>query len=240
MRAGNGALAGASIPRLARDLPVRVASAAVLLALFAVALWHGGVAFTALVALFAALALFEWLRIARKMDVGAASQIGWIIFGIVYIGAAGATILLFRRIGLPHAMLPIMATVFTDTGAYFAGRTIGGPKIAPSISPSKTWAGLLGGMVAAGVFTAWWNGQYAYHGNWTAGVLGAGLAGGAILAIVAQIGDFLESWMKRRAGLKDSGALIPGHGGVLDRVDGMLAVLCACGIGWLMLNLFVE
>ncbi len=233
-------MAGGSIAGRSPDLPVRVASAAVLLALFGFALWQGGVLFTALVALFAAVALFEWLRIARAMDLSTGSRIAWILGGVLYIGAASAVILLFRRIGLPHAMLPIMATVFTDTGAYFAGRTIGGPKIAPSISPSKTWAGLVGGMVASGSFTAWWNGHYAYHDNWTGAIIAAGFAGGAILAIVAQLGDFLESWMKRRASIKDSGALIPGHGGVLDRVDGMLAVLCACGAGWLMLNLFVE
>lgn len=222
------------------DLILRVASAAVLLALFGFALWQGGILFTGLVALFAAAALFEWLRIVRAMKSGAASRIAWCVAGVAYIGAASAVILLFRRIGIPHALLPIMATVFTDSGAYFAGRTIGGPKIAPSISPSKTWAGLVGGMIAAGGFTAWWNGQFAYHGTWTAGIIAAGLAGGAILAVVAQVGDFLESWMKRRAGFKDSGATIPGHGGVLDRVDGMLAVLCMCGLGWLVLAGVVE
>lgn len=232
-------MAGGSLAGRSTDLPVRIASAAVLLALFGFALWQGGVLFTGLVVLFAAVALFEWMRIVRAMNVSAAARIGWIFAGIVYISAASAVVLLFRRIGLPHAMLPIMATVFTDCGAYFAGRTIGGPKIAPSISPSKTWAGLIGGMLAAGVFTAWWNGQFAYHGVWTTMNVAAGLAAGAFLAIVAQFGDFLESWMKRRAGLKDSGVIIPGHGGVLDRVDGMLAVLCACGAGWLMLTWMV-
>ena len=232
--AGGRAVAGAA------DLPVRVASAVVLLALFGFALWQGGFLFTGLVVLFAAAALIEWVRLVRATESGAPSQLAWILAGIVYIGSASAVILLFRRIGLPHALLPIMATVFTDSGAYFAGRAIGGPKIAPSISPSKTWAGLFGGMLAAGGFTAWWNGQFAYHGTWTAGIIAAGLAAGAALAVVAQGGDFLESWMKRRAGYKDSGALIPGHGGVLDRVDGMLAVLCASGLGWLALVGLVE
>jgi phosphatidate cytidylyltransferase len=110
-----------------------------------------------------------------------------------------------------------MAVVWaTDIGAFFAGRRIGGIKLAPTISPSKTWAGLIGGMVAAGV-------------------IGAGLGIlrelplatvwlGVPLALVAQIGDLFESALKRRAGVKDSGHLLPGHGGVLDRLDGLVPV----------------
>lgn len=110
-----------------------------------------------------------------------------------------------------------MATVWaTDIGAFFAGRSIGGPKIAPSISPSKTWAGLVGGMVTALLFAIVLN---AYLGLPYVLVLAS-----APLAVVAQVGDFLESWMKRQAGVKDSGTLIPGHGGVLDRVDGLVPV----------------
>lgn len=110
-----------------------------------------------------------------------------------------------------------MATVWaTDIGAYFAGRGIGGPKIAPSISPSKTWAGLAGGMAAALGFAIF---MREYFDLPYVLVLAS-----APLAIVAQIGDFLESWMKRQAGVKDSGTLIPGHGGILDRVDGLVPV----------------
>jgi len=105
----------------------------------------------------------------------------------------------------------------TDTFAYFAGRTIGGPRIAPSLSPKKTWAGLFGGMIGAAIV-----------GFGTSLWLGIGSPAllalfSAALAVVAQAGDFLESWLKRRAGVKDSGTLIPGHGGILDRVDGLVA-----------------
>jgi len=110
-----------------------------------------------------------------------------------------------------------MATVWaTDIGAYFAGRGIGGPKIAPSISPSKTWAGLAGGMTAALLFAMLLREHFDLPY-----IL---VLASAPLAIVAQIGDFLESWMKRQAGVKDSGTLIPGHGGILDRVDGLVPV----------------
>ena len=122
-----------------------------------------------------------------------------------------------------------MATVFwllavvwaIDTAAYIAGKTIGGPKLAPRISPKKTWAGLIGGVAAAIVV-----------GLVTALIVGSdkiwqiALLSGA-LAIVEQIGDMAESFAKRRFGVKDSGNLIPGHGGLLDRLDGMLAVVVA-------------
>lgn len=140
--------------------------------------------------------------------------------------------------GVPYLVLPLIAIVWlradpaygrwvvfwllatvwaTDICAYFAGRTIGGPKIAPAFSPSKTWAGLGGGMAGAaivGVITAYLLGE---NGSpWALALLGAGLA------VVSQIGDFTESALKRRAGVKDSGTLIPGHGGILDRVDGLM------------------
>jgi phosphatidate cytidylyltransferase len=116
----------------------------------------------------------------------------------------------------------LLAVVWAiDTAAYIAGKTIGGPKLAPRISPKKTWAGLIGGLLAAAVV-----------GLVTALIMGsdkvwqiAALSG--VLAIVEQIGDMAESFAKRRFGVKDSGNLIPGHGGLLDRLDGMLAVVVA-------------
>ncbi|ABS64797.1 phosphatidate cytidylyltransferase [Parvibaculum lavamentivorans DS-1] len=113
----------------------------------------------------------------------------------------------------------LLATVWAiDICAYFAGRFIGGPKLAPRISPKKTWAGLIGGMagaVAVAVATSAWLGEGS-------AALLAVVA--AVLAIFEQAGDFAESAFKRRAGVKDSGTLIPGHGGILDRVDGLIAV----------------
>ena len=109
-----------------------------------------------------------------------------------------------------------MALVWAcDTGAYFAGRAIGGPKLAPAISPNKTWAGFVGGVAAAGVFAAL--------------LLPLGLApplaiATPLLAAIAQGGDLFESHLKRVAGVKDSGNLLPGHGGILDRLDGLVAV----------------
>lgn len=111
----------------------------------------------------------------------------------------------------------VMTAVWaTDIGAYAAGRTIGGPKLLPSVSPKKTWAGLIGGMAAAGFL------------SYIAALLVEPWSGltlvllGCLLAVVSQVGDFLESGLKRHFGVKDASSLIPGHGGLLDRVDGLL------------------
>lgn len=116
-------------------------------------------------------------------------------------------------------MLFLLAVVWaSDIGAYAAGRLLGGPKLAPAVSPSKTWSGAAGGLVAAllaGFGVAAWQ-----------GALPPGppaLLAAVLLGIASQAGDLLESWIKRRCQVKDSSGLIPGHGGLLDRVDGLLA-----------------
>ncbi len=113
----------------------------------------------------------------------------------------------------------MIVTWATDIFAFFAGRALGGPKLAPRISPNKTWAGLIGGIVGAAV-CGWAAAEYFELGM-------PFLLLGAPMAVLAQAGDLYESWVKRRAGVKDSGTLLPGHGGVLDRLDGLLPVLVA-------------
>ena len=199
-------------------------------------LWLGGWVFAALVAVVGAIALYEWVMLALKLAALPVVQVAIVVAGVVYIGFACYLLITLRNFGLEAALLPIAATVATDVGAYFTGRTIGGPKIAPSISPSKTWSGLIGGMIAAGLAV----GAVATMGfdaeKWSM----ATILLGAILAIVAQVGDFAESSMKRRAGVKDSGTLIPGHGGVLDRIDGLLAVVTAFAIISLISALWIK
>jgi phosphatidate cytidylyltransferase len=139
---------------------------------------------------------------------------------VPYVGGGAAGLALLRTVpeaGLGLILFVMLAVWATDTGAYAAGRTIGGPKLMPRVSPKKTWAGLIGGMAAAAL--AGWA-VAAGFGAARPG-LGAGIC--AALAVIAQAGDLFESWVKRRYGVKDSGHLIPGHGGILDRVDGLLA-----------------
>jgi phosphatidate cytidylyltransferase len=205
------------------DLPVRVASAAVMLAVAGAALWLGGLWLDLFVAAVALACFYEFVRLVLRIEGGAGRWLG-IAAGALYIGLAAAALI---QLSVPVLVGVIAVVVATDTGAYFSGRTIGGPKIAPSISPSKTWAGLIGGMIAAGLVSAAF--FLVNVGEIRISTMTfIAFAIGAVLAVVAQAGDFLESWLKRRAHVKDSSNLIPGHGGVFDRVDGLLPVaICA-------------
>lgn len=143
----------------------------------------------------------------------------WLAAGIFYVGLPVSALLWLRLqdAGLLLAFWGLSVVWATDIGAYFAGRTFGGPKVAPRISPNKTWSGLLGGMLGALVL-GWVLALYA-------GLPQSLAMASPLLAVLAQAGDFFESWMKRRAGVKDSGRLIPGHGGALDRLDGVVTAL---------------
>lgn len=145
----------------------------------------------------------------------------WISTGLLYAGLPGIALIWLRQ--QPDGFALVMWTMgvvwATDIFAYFAGRGIGGPKIWTAISPNKTWAGLGGGMLAAALFSV----LFARFAGWPQTVPAMALIG-ALLAVVAQAGDFFESWLKRRAGVKDSGTLLGGHGGVMDRVDGLVPV----------------
>ncbi len=201
-----------------------------MLAIAGGALWFGGWLWTLFVAIVAAACFFEFARLVRKaFGTGTAQTLG-VLAGAGYIGLAG-----FSLANLPIAVLlgVIAIVIATDTGAYFSGRAIGGPKIAPRISPSKTWAGLIGGATLAGAVSA---GFFIYNsGDGTIRpMLIIAFVIGAVLAVLAQCGDFFESWLKRRAGVKDSANLIPGHGGVFDRIDGMLPVAIAAFPLWAM------
>ncbi|MDA8231246.1 MAG: phosphatidate cytidylyltransferase [Magnetospirillum sp.] len=144
----------------------------------------------------------------------------WAGAGAVYVGLPAVALVWLREAGESGRLVMVWLLLLvwaTDIGAYAFGRLIGGPLLAPRISPKKTWAGLFGGMLCAGLV------GMAVALRARVGDPAALAAASVLLAIIAQGGDFLESWVKRRWGVKDTGAIIPGHGGVLDRVDGLLA-----------------
>ena len=149
--------------------------------------------------------------------------------GIPYVALPALAVLWLRELpgGLPIAFWTLATVWATDIGAYFAGRSIGGPKLMPRVSPNKTWAGLIGGMAAALLVGLIFNDRL--------GVPIELVLTAPILAVIAQAGDLYESMIKRRAGVKDSGTLLPGHGGVLDRLDGLVTVAPAVAI-LLLLN----
>ena len=153
----------------------------------------------------------------------------WVAAGVPYAGAMGLAPIVLRsdpEFGFV-AMIFLFAVVWvTDVAAYFMGRAIGGPKLAPRLSPNKTWSGALGGLGGA-VLAAVLVVKVGGVGSVVAAVLIA-----IALSIVAQIGDLSESAIKRRFGAKDAGSLIPGHGGLMDRLDGFVAAaVLACLIG---------
>lgn len=239
------------------DLGVRAASGVVMVAVSGTALWLGGAVWIAFVCAISVGVLYEWIRLARRATPGPGGRAAWNFAGMLYVGVGAAMLLFLHNDAFTLApVLTLLATVIAvDVGAYFTGRTLRGPKIAPSISPSKTWSGLAGGILGAtlALFTAarlWQEGLiwltpqgaaadavscFGSRPCWYADaaaipLFGACLMLGTVTAVCAQAGDFFESWMKRRAGLKDSGNIIPGHGGFFDRVDGLLAVLFVLGL----------
>jgi phosphatidate cytidylyltransferase len=206
------------------NLLVRLASSAVLAAAALAAAWLGGIAFAAFWAAAALAVAWEWTRLVAHAD----KRAHWLVAGGLYAAITLIAPLMLRAEpdhGLT-AVLFLFAVVWpTDAMGYVVGRAIGGPKLWPAVSPNKTWSGAVGGTIAAlaaGVAVA----------------AGAGLAFvpiailAVILSMVAQAGDLLESAVKRRFGAKDSSQLIPGHGGVMDRLDSFIAAaLVATAIG---------
>lgn len=249
------------------DLKTRVISAAIMLVVGVVALLLGGVWFQALLVIAGGLMAWETVRmhgVERNESLGIAAvfaiaiglsfagtttpatacfalALTWVVmrvqrarftnliaFLVIFL-ACWALGVLRTEIGMIWTFWVIFCVIASDVGGYFAGRIFGGPKLWPAVSPKKTWSGTIGGWVlAVGVsivfvlmgFQNWWL-----------------LPEAVLIAIFAQLGDLAESAMKRRAGIKDSSQLIPGHGGLLDRFDGLLgasifmAILMVSGLG---------
>ena len=196
------------------ELVVRAISGVVMIAIALMAAIVGGYYFATLAAAAATAMFYEWLRMTKGWGFH------WSVGGFLYCLLPALALLWIRDRsgdqGLMMILWVFIVTWSTDIGAYFAGRKFGKRKLAPSISPGKTVEGLWGGVAAAALFGGAW-------------VLWFGLNQGLLVlaplfAVAAQGGDLFESKMKRRAGIKDSGDLLPGHGGVLDRLDGLVPV----------------
>lgn len=204
------------------SLQKRVLAVLVMAPLFLAALYVGGITFKILILAVSVIGLLEWSRLAKTPVEKFA--------GIFYLFIPALCLIWTRQQGLSYILIIVLAVWMTDIGAYFTGRKFGGPKVAPKISPNKTWSGLIGGMLSSALSC----GLVAYYFDMEYAAFYPLI--GAVLAVIAQAGDFFESWMKRRAGVKDSGTLIPGHGGILDRIDGLLtAVPCFTFFIWLTL-----
>ena len=202
------------------SLGPRIVSAAVLAPAVLALVYFGGWPFNALVGLMALILASEWARMVGKRPA-------WMVLGVLYI--AFTCWALWRLRLDPQwgrmTLFWLLAVVWgADTGGFIFGMTLRGPKLAPTISPNKTWSGFLGGTLTAAV------------GGWVVVATMKGDAGleiafySAAIGVASQMGDLFESWIKRRFGVKDSGAIIPGHGGLFDRVDGLVAAALAAAL----------
>jgi phosphatidate cytidylyltransferase len=189
----------------------------------------------------AALCAAGWIEVARSgatyvlllvaLGIAAAAWLsthrrGWVALGYCYAVAAliaSVAVRLDQAWGFAALMFVLLVVWVSDIGGYFAGRGIGGPKLWPRVSPRKTWAGAIGGFLASLAVAA----GFASLGL---GRIGPVLILGAVLSIASQLGDLFESAVKRRFGVKDSSHIIPGHGGLMDRLDGFVAAIVLAAI----------
>jgi len=208
---------------LSRELVLRIVSAVVLAPLAVGIAYVGGWPFAAFWTLAACGILWEWHRVVAQAD----DAYAWMAAGCVYAGALiGACVVLRAdpQYGLTAIIFLFAIAWSTDILAYFIGRLVGGPKLWERVSPNKTWSGAVGGALAAivaGLAVA----HYAQIAN---SLAVAGLA--LLLSAVSQAGDLFESAFKRRFGVKDASHVIPGHGGIMDRLDGFLAAAAVAAV----------
>ncbi len=206
------------------ELLLRTVSALVLAPLVILLILYGGQVFAgalhiASVILLAILMMYEWtVMIQQWKSSNRAKKLLWTIVAILYTSIASYAMLHILLLN-PYHMLWICGVVWaTDIGAYCFGLTIKGPKICPAISPKKTWSGLCGGIICA-------IGFHLFFGKYFVLEFGPSWMLIVSMSCISQVGDFFESYAKRVFGVKNSGWVIPGHGGVLDRVDGLVAAL---------------
>lgn len=207
---------------IAPELRQRITSGAVLfVVVIGLTLWSFE-SFAAMCLVGGSILLREWHALTRNRGSI------WLLIGIVYIGCAIAALVYLRSENI-HILLATFLVVWTgDIAAYLVGKRFGRHKIAPAISPGKSWEGLLGSVIASASVAAWLG---------AVAPLPHALLG-AMFAIIGLGGDLFESSLKRRAGVKDSGQLIPGHGGVFDRVDALLPCAIFAGLAlYIRLNL---
>src|SRR5581483_599805 len=229
--------------RLGEDFTTRLLSGLVMGVVAALFTVSGAAAFSVLVVAVTLLLSWEWGRLVhgREADVVVAVHVGTaavatVLSAVGFVGLGllalpiGAILALLLSLGLNAVIFVILAVIVSDTAGFLIGRLVGGPKLWPRISPNKTWSGSVGAIVATAVVAAMF---------WLAVPGGSPLhlaAAGALLSVVAQVGDLAESALKRRFGAKDSGSLIPGHGGVMDRVDGLVAAAAAVALAGFVIN----
>jgi|GEM_PF-1836241 len=209
---------------------VRTLSSLVLIPIILYVLYNGGLLYILSVMAISILALLEWVKIIHNKQMTLFNRVEWYIFGLLYSSLFIWT-MCFLRSNVYGTQLVLWLCIMvwsTDIAAYFGGITFRGPKLMPKISASKTWSGSISGVVVAMMLGIFFQ-------NFLHAALSIGLAYSVslclLVSVVAQIGDLLESAFKRHFGVKNSGRFVPGHGGILDRIDSLcLAALFLAAI----------
>ncbi|MCC7305172.1 MAG: phosphatidate cytidylyltransferase [Alphaproteobacteria bacterium] len=170
-----------------------------------------------------ALSVYEWHGLCKKTD----NFLLYLSVGMAYIATAYGSFYFLREFYKLNVVLIFIGMIwFSDIGAYFTGKTLGGPKLIRKISPNKTWSGFGGALFFPAVFAVIWISLFGFHEHFAKLslllLLPAGFMIGLAIGCVGQVGDLLVSYVKRQAKVKDTGTIIPGHGGLLDRIDSMM------------------
>jgi phosphatidate cytidylyltransferase len=218
------------------NLVKRALSALILAPLVIFITYKGGLVFFAMIFILFLAMFYEWVNITKK----AQQKLLWWIFGFFYIGFACMVMLFLERLrvdfetikSVPVHLFVLVALVWiNDIFSYLFGKSLGGPKLAPKISPNKTWAGTIGGITACVALFFILNYTISFGANQISDEVFYTVLGLHILVpVVALLGDLFESFVKRKFGVKDSGNIIPGHGGILDRMDGLILVMNVTGL----------
>ena len=206
-------------------LKLRLISSAILIPIVLAITYIGGDIFNAFVGLCTGIALYEWVHMTRKMKLPKKRlKTLMVITGVFYLSISLYEMMSLRQQaeGLYFTLIFVACIWASDSGAYLFGKTIGGKKMCPNISPNKTWAGYAGALICPVIILM--TGMTLFFDRPLSFDM-ITILFGILIGITAQSGDLLISFMKRKAALKDTGALIPGHGGILDRIDALLLAL---------------
>lgn len=203
------------------NLAKRVISGAILAPVVILAIWAGDFVYASLVLLASLIMAFEWFNMVHSgenQNIGNKNK--WQFLGVLYVASFALSLFYLRHLPNGFAIIMFVCSIVwtTDIAAYFCGKKFGGPKIYVKISPNKTWAGLFGGMLFSTIVGLTWT-------IFTDVRVISILVFIPLLSALSQVGDFFESWVKRKFGIKDTSKIIPGHGGLLDRVDGLVPVV---------------
>jgi len=204
------------------QLTQRTLSAVVLIVLTLLAIYIGGTPFALFIIFLCIVSLYEWIEMSLKSE----HKVMLLSAGFVYLPLSFLSCYVLReQFELSTGVLLVLLVWGSDIAAYFTGKIIGGPKLLEAISPNKTWAGFFGAFVIPGVIAVFWVEFFDLFYAPAYGVIVTGIlsfALGAAAGIVGQAGDLMMSALKRHVGVKDTGRIIPGHGGLLDRIDSLM------------------